>query len=115
MQRGEKVLSVIIVTAKNNKLVFRNIRHTGNQSLGVVGVAPVCNMGSGRFGETVNGGLRGNPLLGKEIDAVVQDNEGLAIKVGGLQMSCEIGLVFVREPYCIYLKHFVFQRFFAHS
>ena len=114
-ESGEKVLSVIIVTAKNNKLVFRNIRCASNQSLGVVGVASMCHIGSGRFWETVNGGLRGNPLFGKEIDAVVQDNEGLAIKVGGLQMSCEIGLVFVREPYCIYLKHFIFHRFFAHS
>ena len=105
MQRGEKVLSVIIVTAKNNMLVFRNIRCASNQSLGVVGVASMCHIGSGRFWETVNGGLRGNPLFGKQINAIFGDDKSLAIKIGCLRMIGEIGLVFIRKPDGVHLYY----------
>ena len=73
------------------------------------------NMGSRRFGETVNGGLRGNPLFGKKIDAVIRDNEGLAIEVGGMQMSGKISLVFIGKPYSVHLVFFVPSRFLADS
>jgi hypothetical protein len=72
-------------------------------------------MGAGRFRETINGGLRGNPLLGKKVDTVIRDDKGLAVKVGALQMSSEIGLVFVGKPYGIHFVFFVPYHFLADS
>ena len=106
---------VIIVATKDNQLVFRDVCSSRNQPFHIISFAAVRNMSTGRFGNTVNGGLGGNPLFGEKIDAVISDNKGLAVEVGGLRVSGEIGLVFVGKPYCIYLKFLIFKRFFADS
>ena len=115
MKSGQNMVFVIVVATQNNQLVFRNIRCARNQPFGVVSIATMRNMGSRRFGETVNGGLCGNPLFSEEIYAVIRDNEGLTIEIGGIQPSREIGLVFVGKPYGIHFVFFVPYHFLADS
>ena len=106
---------VIIVATKDNQLVFRDVCGSCNQPFHVVSFAAVRNMGAGRFRETVNGGLRGNPLFSKEKDAVIRDDKGLAVEIGGLQMGGEVGMVFIREPNGIHFKCFALQELLVDS
>ena len=115
MKCRQKVVLVVIVAAKDNELVFRDVCGSRNQSFHIVGVAAVGDMGAGRFGQTIHRGHRGKPLFGEKINTVVRDDERLTVEIGGLLVSGEIGLVFVGEPNGIHLVIFVLKRNFADS
>ena len=57
----------------------------------------------------------GNPLFGKQIDAVFRNNKRLAIEIGGIRTSREIRLVFVWKSNGIDFKGFIQKWFLADS
>lgn len=106
---------VIIVTANSNYTIIRHICRSSNQPFHVVSLAPVRGMGAWRFGETVNGGLQGDPLFGEEVDAVVRDDERLTVEVGVSGGGGKVGLILVEEPYSIYFRGIFQKGFLADS
>ena len=90
-------LSAIAITAKNNQLIFRYICDSCDESIDVIALSALRDMCARRFRKAVNRGLCGYPLFGEEIDAVIGDDKGFAVEIGGLRMCGEIDSLLMRR------------------